>query len=70
MSEGRQEGWHTSALGEATWKAEREEVAARNQQARKAGKARREAYELGRERARRADEERRHAQLLRGREAP
>ena len=41
--------WKGSTRGEAAWKETREGVAARNAEARKAGKQRREAYE--RERA-------------------
>jgi hypothetical protein len=57
-------GWQSSARGEATWRAAREEIAARNQSARKAGKQQREAAERAREETRRADENRRHAKLV------
>jgi hypothetical protein len=57
-------GWQSSASGEAGWKAAREEVAARNQSARKAGKEQRETAERTRMEMRRADENRRHAKLV------
>ena len=41
--------WSPSTSGESAWKAERERVAARNAETRKAGKATREAYERGRD---------------------
>jgi hypothetical protein len=49
----------TSARGEAAWKEEKERIAARNEQARKAGRQRRESYEREREQARREAERRR-----------
>jgi hypothetical protein len=57
-------GWQTSARGEATWSKAREEIAARNQSARKAGREERETAERTRDDARRAEELRRHAKLL------
>jgi hypothetical protein len=59
-----QTGWQTSARGEAGWKAAREEIAARNQSARQAGKERRETADRTRQEARRANEVRRHAKLV------
>ena len=44
--------------GDAAWKAARDRVAARNDQARKAGKEQREAYERQKANARRAAERR------------
>jgi hypothetical protein len=49
--------------GEAAWKADRERIAARNDQARKAGRARRDAYEGEKDRTRRANERRQMAAL-------
>jgi hypothetical protein len=57
----------SSARGEAAWKQAREAVAARNQQAKKAGREERQAYERRREDARRDAEARAHARLLRPR---
>jgi hypothetical protein len=57
--QGHEEGSGISARGEAAWKEERERIAARNEQARKAGKQRRETYEREREEARRRAERRR-----------
>jgi hypothetical protein len=59
--------WKSSTRGEQAWKEERERVASRNSEARKAGKREREAYERGRENARQAAAARRHAELLRRR---
>lgn len=53
------DGSGTSARGEAAWKEEKERIAARNDQARKAGKRRRETYEREREDVRRRAELRR-----------
>jgi hypothetical protein len=60
-------GWKSSARGESAWKEAREQVALRNDAARKSGKRAREAYQREREDARQAAEARRHAKLL-GRE--
>jgi hypothetical protein len=54
----------SSARGEAAWKQAREAVAARNQQAKKAGREERQAYERQRDDARRDAEARAHARLL------
>jgi hypothetical protein len=62
-----QTGWKTSARGEAGWQAAKEEIAGRNQSARKAGKDQREAAERSREDSRRAAEVRRHAKIVGGR---
>jgi hypothetical protein len=50
--------------GEAAWKEDRERIAARNDEARKAGKQRREDYERRRAEARQAADVRRRAALL------
>lgn len=50
--------------GEAAWRAAKDAVAARNAQARRAGKQRREAHELERARARAAAERREMADLI------
>jgi hypothetical protein len=60
----------SSARGEAAWKQVREEVAARNERARKAGRQEREAYERQRNEARRAAEARAQARLVKGRRTP
>ena len=60
----------SSARGEAAWKQAREAVAARNQQAQKAGREERQAYERQRDGARRDAEARTHARLLRPGRAP
>jgi hypothetical protein len=57
--QGHEDGSGNSARGEAAWKEERERIAARNEQARKAGRQRRESYEREREQARRLAERRR-----------
>jgi hypothetical protein len=57
--------WKSSTRGEQAWKEARERVAARNAEARKAGKREREAYERDREKARQAAAARRDAQLPR-----
>jgi hypothetical protein len=57
--------WKSSTRGEQAWKEARERVAARNAEARRAGKRQREAYERDRENARRAAAARRDAELLR-----
>jgi hypothetical protein len=59
--------WKSSTRGEQAWKEARERVAARNAEARKAGKREREAYERGREKVRQAADASRHAALLRRR---
>ena len=60
-----EEGRAVSKRGEAAWKEEKERVAERNAEARKAGKKRREAYEDQRRAARRAAEDRRMGEVLR-----
>jgi hypothetical protein len=60
----------SSARGEAAWKQAREAVAARNQQAQKAGREERQAYERRRDDARRDAEARTRARLLRSRRTP
>jgi hypothetical protein len=57
-------GWKSAARGESAWKEAREQVATRNQEARKAGRLRREADLRERAAARRAEEARRQATLL------
>ena len=54
----------TPKRGDAAWKAEKERVANRNAQARKAGRAQREAYEQQGVAARRDREARQMADLL------
>jgi hypothetical protein len=54
----------SAARGEATWKSELEEVAARNRRAQKAGREQRETYERSRLDARRAAEARAQARLI------
>ena len=69
-----QSGWdsgsESSARGESAWKQAREAVAARNQQAQKAGRERRDAYERQQDQVRRAAESRRHEQLVSRRRTP
>jgi hypothetical protein len=60
----------TSNRGEAAWKAAKDRVAERNEQARKAGKQRREAYERQRHEARQAHERRQMAEVLGKRKTP
>jgi hypothetical protein len=62
--------WKTAARGESAWKEAREEVATRNQEARKAGRVQREAYLRERAAARRAAEARREATMLSRRRTP
>jgi hypothetical protein len=57
-------GWKSSSRGEAAWKEAKDQVAARNAEARKEGKRERETYERDREDARREADARRRAQLL------
>ena len=57
-------GWKSSSRGEAAWKEAKDQVAARNAEARKEGKRERESYERDREDARREADARRRAQLL------
>ena len=59
-----QAGEGSAKRGEAAWKAARERVAERNDQARKAGKQRRQAYERQKADARRAAERRQTEQVL------
>jgi hypothetical protein len=56
-------GWKSSARGESAWKEAREQVAVRNEAARKSGKRVRDAHQREREDVRRAAEARRHAKL-------
>jgi hypothetical protein len=60
--------WESAARGEAAWKEAREQVASRNDAARKAGKQRREAYVRERDALKAADARRRSAP--RGRRTP
>jgi hypothetical protein len=57
-------GWKSAARGESAWQQDRDEVAARNEAARKAGRHRRTAEEREREVARKAKEARQEASLL------
>lgn len=57
-------GWQSSARGESAWKEAREQVASRNEAARRSAKRARDASEREREDVRRAAEARRHAKLL------
>jgi hypothetical protein len=59
--------WHSSTRGEQAWKETRERIAARNAEARKAGKQRREAYERERDSLRRAALARGDATLIKPR---
>jgi hypothetical protein len=63
-TDGQQEERTSGKRGEARWKEDRERIAARNDQARKAGKQRREDYERARQEARNAADLRRRAALL------
>jgi hypothetical protein len=56
-------GWKSSARGESAWKEATEQVAVRNEAARKSGKRVRDAYQREREDVRRAAEARRDAKL-------
>jgi hypothetical protein len=56
-------GWKSSARGESAWKEAREQVAARNEAARRSGKRVRDAFQREREDVRRAAEARRDATL-------
>jgi hypothetical protein len=62
--------WQSAARGESAWKEARDQVASRNQEARKAGKLRRETYQRERDAVRQAAEARRHAELLNRRRTP
>jgi hypothetical protein len=57
-------GWKSAARGESAWKEQRDQVATRNEAARKAGKLRRDEYAREREAVRQAEEARRQASLL------
>jgi hypothetical protein len=57
-------GWKSAARGESAWKEQRDQVATRNEAARKAGKLRREEYARERDAVRQAEEARRRASLL------
>jgi hypothetical protein len=63
-TDGQQQERTSGKRGEAAWKEDRERIAARNDQARKAGKQRREDYERQRQEARNAADLRRRAALL------
>jgi hypothetical protein len=63
MSE-KEDAQQPSKRGEAAWKADRERIAARNDEARKAGRQRRDDYERQRAEARHAADVRRRAALL------
>ena len=56
--------WKSSSRGEQAWKEERERVASRNAEARKAGKVEREEYERGREILRQTAAAKSHADLV------
>ena len=56
--------WKSSSRGEQAWKEERERVASRNADARKAGKVEREAYERKRETVRQTAAAKSHADLV------
>lgn len=56
--------WKSSSRGEQAWKEERERVATRNAEARKAGKVEREAYERQRESVRQTAAAKSHAELV------
>jgi len=56
--------WKSSGRGEQAWKEERERVASRNAEARKAGKVEREAYEREREIVRQTAAAKSHAELV------
>ena len=60
----QQEPRESAKRGEAAWKEERERIAKRNDQARKAGREQRETYERERMEARNAADLRRRAALL------
>jgi hypothetical protein len=62
--DGQQADKTPAKRGEAAWKADRERIAARNDEARKAGKQRRDDYERQRAEARQAADVRRRAALL------
>ena len=59
--------WQSSTRGERAWKESTDRVAARNADARKAGRLEREGYERGREDARRSAAAKRDARLLKRR---
>jgi hypothetical protein len=59
--------WQSSARGEQAWKEATDEVASRNNDARKTGKSEREDYERGREQERRSAAAKRDAKLLKRR---
>jgi hypothetical protein len=63
-TDGQTEERKSGKRGEAAWKEDRERIAARNDEARKAGKQRREDYERQRQEARNAADLRRRAALL------
>jgi hypothetical protein len=56
--------WQSSTRGERAWKEATDEVAARNVDARKAGRAEREEYERDRAEKRHSVDEKRRADLL------
>ena len=63
MSE-KEDAQQPGKRGEAAWKEDRERIAARNDEARKAGRQRRDDYERQRAEARHAADVRRRAALL------
>jgi hypothetical protein len=63
-TDGQQPERTSGKRGEAAWKEDRERIAARNDEARKAGRQRREDYERQRQEARNAADLRRRAALL------
>jgi hypothetical protein len=65
MDSGEDQGGRRAGhSGEAAWRAEKEAVAARNEQARRAGKQQREAHDLEAARARAAAERREIDELI------
>ena len=59
--------WQSSTRGDQAWKEATDAVAARNADARKAGRVEREDYERGREEARRSAAAQRDVKLLKRR---
>ena len=60
-------GWQSSSRGDKAWQEATDLVAARNADARKAGRLEREDYERGREEARRSAAAQRDVKLLKPR---
>jgi hypothetical protein len=63
-NQGTDGGWESSTHGDKAWQAETDRIAARNADARKAGRVEREEYEKGRDEARRAVAAKQRAELL------